>query len=64
MLLLPASFAVKKGRLESGNSNVKLDIATAVVGAMRGEKMGCAVGKTEIDGIRLGIENLKISNDK
>lgn len=41
----------------SGNSNIKLDIATGVVGAMRGEN-GVCCGKTGIDGIRLGIENL------
>lgn len=48
----------------SGNSDIRLDIATAVVGTKRRKKMGCAVGKTGIDGIRLEMENLKMSNDK
>lgn len=66
LLLLTASFAMKKGRLGSlsGNSNTKLDINTGVEGVMRGEKVGCAVGETGIHGVRLGIENLKTSHDK
>lgn len=43
----------------SGNSNSKLDIGSGLVGVMRGDKMGRAVGKGGIDVIRLGGESLQ-----
>lgn len=43
----------------SGNSNSKLDIASGLVGVIREEKMGCAVGKRGTDVIRLGGKSLQ-----